>query len=170
MAGFVRWLALNQAMVNWDTYGWAPHNYYLYADPSDGGRFTWIPWDLNEALMDRSADGAAGPWTGADSVLLDEIGSDWPLIRYLLDDPVYGPLYRDELAAALDGPFALDSVTAKARQYHDLIAPYVTGDDGEQYPYSFLSSASDFDDSLTGAGGPEEHLAARHAAIGAALE
>ena len=31
--GFLRWLAHNQAMVNWDTYGWMTHNYYLYADP-----------------------------------------------------------------------------------------------------------------------------------------
>ena len=46
-------LALNQAMVNWDTYGRMTHNYYLYSDPSDD-RFTWIPWDLNEAILERN--------------------------------------------------------------------------------------------------------------------
>jgi len=38
--GFLRWLAINQAMENWDSYLCIPHNYYAYADPGDGGRGT----------------------------------------------------------------------------------------------------------------------------------
>jgi hypothetical protein len=64
---FVRWLAINQTLQNWDTYGVAWHNYYVYADPDDGGRLTWIPWDLNLVLSPGS--GAHTPL----SVLLDEV-------------------------------------------------------------------------------------------------
>ncbi len=44
---FLKWLAVNTAIENWDTYGMMAHNYYLYADPRDAGRLKWIPWDNN---------------------------------------------------------------------------------------------------------------------------
>src|SRR5690606_23240726 len=46
---FLHWLAINTVIENWDTYGGASHNYYLYNDPATG-QLTWIPWDHNEAL------------------------------------------------------------------------------------------------------------------------
>ena len=48
---FLRCLAMNQLMVNWDSYGQMNHNYYVYGDPSDQGRLVWFPWDLNEAML-----------------------------------------------------------------------------------------------------------------------
>ncbi len=33
---FLRWLATNTVIQNWDTYGVAYHNYYLYTDPTSG--------------------------------------------------------------------------------------------------------------------------------------
>jgi hypothetical protein len=47
---FLRWLAVNSVIENWDSYGRMAHNYYLYADPGDGGRLKWIPWDHNMAF------------------------------------------------------------------------------------------------------------------------
>jgi spore coat protein CotH len=47
---FLRWLAVNAAVQNWDTYGAMAHNYYLYGDPGQKGRLRWIPWDNNLAL------------------------------------------------------------------------------------------------------------------------
>jgi len=164
---FLRYLALNQAMMNWDTYGWMAHNYYLYADPSDNGRIVWIPWDMNEALLDR---GSQGPGAGADSVLLAEITTQWPLIRYVLDDPTYAAAYRAELVSVQDGAFAEATVHAKAQAYHDLIAPYATGADGETAPYTFLRNATEFSESVTGGSGINPHVTSRHNAITAALQ
>ncbi len=163
---FLVWLALNQSMVNWDTYGWMTHNYYIYADPTDG-RFTWIPWDLNESLMVRSGGGGMG--NNADSVLLDEIGSGWPLIRNVLDDHVYAAQYRQELDNAAAGAFAEDTVAARMQAAHDLIAPYVTGADGEQAPYTFLPNDAAFANSVDGSGGLLDHVEDRHDAVAAAL-
>jgi spore coat protein H len=50
---FLRWLAVNTAIQNWDAYGAMPHNYYLYADPAQNNRLRWIPWDHNFSLGAR---------------------------------------------------------------------------------------------------------------------
>ena len=47
---FLRWLAVNSSIGNWDAYGAMAHNYYLYGDPGRGGRLRWIPWDNNFAF------------------------------------------------------------------------------------------------------------------------
>ncbi|MBK9370494.1 MAG: CotH kinase family protein [Deltaproteobacteria bacterium] len=36
--GFLRWLAVNTVMVNWDQYGTMAQNHYVYGVPEDGGR------------------------------------------------------------------------------------------------------------------------------------
>ena len=47
---FLRYLAMNNLIGNWDSYGNMTHNYYLYGDPAESGRLVWIPWDFNEAM------------------------------------------------------------------------------------------------------------------------
>jgi spore coat protein CotH len=64
---FLRWLAVNTTIQNWDTYGIMTHNYYLYHDPSDN-LIKWIPWDNNEAFQD-------GKQGGALSINLSEVDS-----------------------------------------------------------------------------------------------
>jgi spore coat protein CotH len=81
---FLRWLAANLVMENWDTYGVMPHNFYLYRNPATQ-RFEWIPWDSNEALTSSSRSLGLGATA---------VTSSWPLIRYLLDDPGYAAQYR----------------------------------------------------------------------------
>ena len=46
---FMKWLATNTVIQNWDSYGIIGHNYYLYNDPYTN-KIVWIPWDNNEAL------------------------------------------------------------------------------------------------------------------------
>ncbi len=160
---YLRVLAINQTMVNWDTYGFMTHNYYVYADPTDEGRLTWFPWDLNEAML---VTGGGRGGTNPTSVMLDGVGSDWPMIRYLLDDPVYRAVYRDELEAFLEGGFAVDQVHALMEQYHAMIAPWVIGSEGENLPYSHLRSQQEFDDALSGGQTPlKPHVVNRHEAV-----
>jgi spore coat protein H len=163
---FLRLLAINQAMVNWDSYGCMPHNYYLYANPSDSHRLTWIPWDLNEALLPETRS-SCDPQT----VFFENTGDDWPVIRYLLDDPEYAELYRDELERALDGAFSVSSVTERIQAAHELIAPYVVGPTAvETAPYTFLGNEQDFTDSLRGnSDSLLDHVESRHTAVREAL-
>ena len=162
---FLRFLALNTAMVSWDTYGSIAHNYYLYGDPSDGGRLVWVPWDFNMSLALKLS-----PMGAVATVMHDEVTDKWPLIRYVLDDPTYRAAYRKELQAALDGALAIDKVQAAMDAAHTLIKPWVVGEKGEKAPYTLLSSSTAFEASLTtGSDALKPHIAARHATVKAAL-
>ena len=133
--GFLEWLAISSVIQNWDAYGSMSHNYYLYNDP-DTGQLTWISWDHNEAMSSEMGGGgglAGGRGPGNRSVSLDktEINENWPLIRYLLDDPVYYELYLDYLEETVEGPFNPDQMAEIYQTFADLIAPYAAADVGE---------------------------------------
>jgi len=137
---FLRWLAVSNAIVNWDSYGSMPHNYYLYHHSTRG--IVWIPWDHNETLIGSpgitgSVGVPPGPKAGL-SLTMNEVTPAWPLIRFLLDDTVYSARYRELLRAFRDQVFTTEAMDALFERYHALIAPWVTGPDGEQPGYTFL--------------------------------
>ena len=128
---FLEWLAISSVIQHWDAYGSMSHNYYLYHDP-DSGQLRWISWDHNQAMSEGMGDrGGRGP--GNRSVSLDraEVNDNWPLIRYLLDDPVYYARYLDYLAETVAGPFDPDEMAETYQSLADLIEPYATEDVGE---------------------------------------
>ena len=84
---FLKWFAANNVLQNWDTYGVMPHNYYLYRNP-DTQLFEWIPWDNNEALVSNPR---------CLSLSASEVTSQWPILRYLLDDSNYAEQYRQNV-------------------------------------------------------------------------
>ena len=135
--GFLKWLATNTVMQNWDTYGIMSHNYYLYHNPSND-LITWIPWDNNEALNDGKRGGAL-------SISLSETTNSWPLIRYLVDDELYRVKYSSYIEETINGAFEPSKMIARYQELKNLIQSYVTGDEGEIKGYTFLSSSSDFD-------------------------
>jgi spore coat protein H len=147
--GFIRWLAVNTVVQNWNTYGNVAYNYYLYNNPSTG-KLTWIPWNNNMALSDgmgRGMGGGGGFGDGTTSSLdLENISSDWPLIRYLMDDPVYHIYYVTYVSGAINGAFNPAKMTTTYQTLHDLIAPYVAS---EIVGYTNLFSVEAFDNSLT---------------------
>jgi spore coat protein H len=135
---FIKWLAANTVIQNWDTYGKMSHNYYLYNDPS-AGKLTWIPWDNNESLC-------PGKEGGALSLPLSEVTEGWPLIRFLIDDDSYNNIYRGYTASFINGPFSvsffdqiIDNQTLLIRKS---AKAEVTG-------YTFLPSPSVFDQAVT---------------------
>jgi len=138
--GFLHWLALNTVVEDWDTYGRMSHNYYLYANPKNDSRFTWIPWDHSFAFMSGQSA----------SISLSEITEQWPLIRYLLDDPTYLEIYKGYVAQAAAKEYTPAWAEPRFQAAHDLIAPYVTGAEGEKTGYTFLSAPAAFDDELQG--------------------
>lgn len=101
--GFLAYLAVNQVVQNWDTYGNIGHNYYLYNDPATG-LLTWIPWDHNMAL--NANVGVREPL----SISLDEVTEQWPLIRYLLDDAVYHAHYVADVKTFIATVFDPDAL------------------------------------------------------------
>ena len=132
--GFLKYLAVNGIIQNWDTYGRMPHNYYLYNDP-DTGKLTWIPWDNNEALQ----EGKLGGSLALD--FSDLSNSEWPLIAKIYADDVYKAQYDLYLSEVISYAFETSNIQATYDYYSTLIAPYATT---ELSGYSFLESDSDF--------------------------
>ena len=65
------------------------------------------------------------------SLGMDEVGQNWPLIRYLLDDPVYHSRYIDYLEKTINGAFNPDKLVEKCQKLAELIAPYAAKETGE---------------------------------------
>lgn len=118
---FMQWLAVNIVIQNWDTYGAMAHNFYLYNDESTG-LLTWIPWDNNEALSDGGRNNNNG------SLDLTGTGNEWPLISFLINDPVYHSLYVTYVQETIAVVFEPVRMTAIYETLHELITPYVNGE------------------------------------------
>jgi len=153
---FLQWLAANTAMQNWDTYGIMTHNYYLYNHPANG-LLTWIPWDNNEAFQE-------GKQGGALSLSLSEVGSNWPLIRYLINVDEYRQIYEDYLLEFTEGVFAPDKMIALYSQYQELLKEYAYA---ESSPYTFIYSDASFDAAIDVM---KNHVQARATAIQSYLQ
>jgi spore coat protein CotH len=160
---FLKWLAVDTIMQNWDTYGSMAHNYYLYTNPTTG-RVTWIPWDNNMSLSagrggGRGDTGKNGMGGGARELDLAAVTDQWPLIRYLADDSVYMAKYQQYLQETITSVFVPQKMAEIYQTYHDLIAPYVTS---EVTGYTQLESIETFEQSVEGL---IQHANSRYTAV-----
>ncbi|PKQ62299.1 hypothetical protein BZG02_13380 [Labilibaculum filiforme] len=135
--GFLKWLAANTVIQNWDTYGNMTHNYYLYNDPSTS-QLTWIPWDNNEALQ-------YGKLSGSLSLSLNEVSSSWPLIRYLINDDEYKQVYEDYLLQFVNEVLIPANMSETYSTYYNLLKDYAYA---EQSGYTYISYDSEFDQAV----------------------
>jgi spore coat protein H len=177
---FLRWLALNTLVGNNDAYGGlSAHNYYLYGSPRHRDRLFWIPWDHDLAIPSGTGGIGGGigggpvglPGGGADTLDLfhSRIGAEWPLIRRLLDDPVYRATYRGSLEELLNSVLEPARVTARIRAEYDRIVPYVVGAERESAERSFAGTAAQFEAAAIGPSGVAALLQSRATAARAAL-
>jgi spore coat protein H len=135
---FLKYLAVNTIVQNWDTYGRMTHNYFLYNNP-DTEKLTWIPWDNNEALQE-------GKQGGSLSLNFSELNaSSWPLIGYLYQDAVYKAKYDAYLQEVITGAFNVNTMQATYASYSALIEPFVTS---ELEGYTFLDNDTDFQSAI----------------------
>lgn len=154
---FLKYLAVNTVIQNWDTYGRMTHNYYLYNNPTTN-KLTWIPWDNNEALQTGKQGGSLSlNFSGLNA-------SEWPLISYLYQDPVYKAKYDTYVQEVVDGPFETSSMQALYISYGDLIEPYATA---EVRGYTFLNSSTSFQSAITTL---KSHVSSREAAVSSYLK
>lgn len=136
---FLKYLAINTIIQNWDTYGIMTHNYFLYNNP-ETSKLTWIPWDNNEALQDGNRGGAYSlAFTGL-SV------TSWPIIGYMYNDDVYKAKYNSYVEEIIGDAFETSKMQALYTTYATLIEPYATS---EVSGYTFLESSSDFQSAIT---------------------
>lgn len=133
MDDYLKYMAVNFTIQNWDTYGRMTHNYYMYNDPSTG-QLNWIPWDNNEAFDE-------GKQGGALSIDLSDATDEWPLLSYIIADATYEAQYKDHLRDFIDNHFNTGNMASTYSTYSSLIQSSVNAETSD---YSYLSSASDF--------------------------
>lgn len=117
--GFLEWLGIAAVVGHGDTYGLAYHNFYLYNNP-ETGRLTWFSWDHNLTFRKDIQH----------LVTFDKsnVTDAWPLIRYLLDDPVYWERYVELMRQNFATVLAPEAMIAKIRAHAELIKPVATQD------------------------------------------
>lgn len=136
---FLKYLAVNTVIQNWDTYGRMTHNYYLYNNP-DTQRLTWVNWDNNEALQ-------KGNMQGALNLDFSNLSTDqWPLIEYLYADETYKAKYDAFVKETIEGPFETSHIQSLYASYASILEPYATS---ENQGYTFLRSSSDFQTAIS---------------------
>lgn len=165
---FIKYLTVNNAIVNWDSYGIMAHNYYLYNHSVK--KLTWIPWDHNESLsgspgITGTSGGSGLPGPGGRSGLslsMNEVGTDWPLIKYIASDEVYLSKYKTSLKQFRESIFTETAINKLIDQYSNMIAPFAIGADGEKPGYTYLTSSSSF---TSGISDLKTHVIARRKLI-----
>jgi len=153
---FLKWLAANTVIQNWDTYGNMSHNYFIYNNP-ENNLLTWIPWDNNEALQ-------YGKQSGSLSLSLEEVGSNWPLISYLINEDEYKDQYQIYLQEFIEQVFVPGDMISRYSKYYELLKDYAYA---EVSGYSYIYSDSYFDNAVDEL---KEHVQTRNDAVVSYLE
>lgn len=135
--GFLKYLAVNNTIQNWDTYGKMSHNYYLYHDPKDG-LIKWIVWDNNEAFQ-------TGKQGGAVSFGMSEVGTDWPLLNFLIADATYESTYKKHINSFITSSFANSRMSAIYSSQQSLLS---TSAGAEGSGYSYVNGVANFNSAI----------------------
>jgi spore coat protein H len=124
VAGFLKWLAVSTAIMNWDAYGGLAHNYFLF---NDRGVFRFITYDFGWSFDYQMATAGIVSRT---SVWYDQAAGGffnfgpYPLIDNLLADKLYCEEYRKHMVAAIaaNGPAGVKSFQEKVDRFAKMVA------------------------------------------------
>jgi spore coat protein H len=168
---FIKYLVVNNAIVNWDSYGNKAHNYYLYNHSVK--KLTWIPWDHNEALSGSPGitgststttgpSGAPGGGHNPLSLSMNEVTSSWPLLKFVATDEVYFSKYKEYLKWFNEKIFTEPAIHGLIDKYFNMITPYAIGSNGEQTGYTYIINNASYTNTFTAL---KTHISNRKALI-----
>ena len=154
--GFLKWLAANKAMQNWDSYGQSARNYYLYNNPANG-LLTWIPWDNNEALFSNGDKGSLDF-----NFQLED--NNWPLIKNIIEQAEYKNQYDNYLHEFITEVFSPEKMNKTYSKYIKMLRPFIKHETDNSF---FLQNTADFDNAVTYL---KKHVINRNSAVDAYLQ
>ncbi|GAB2612849.1 hypothetical protein GCM10027035_06550 [Emticicia sediminis] len=138
---FLKYLAVNNTVGNWDNYGQVMHNYFL---ANTEGVLRWIPYDLNLSFQMKG-----GLNRTALTMEMNEVGSQWPLIRYLIDDPEYFNFYKAAVKDFVEKYFTPTTMNEYIKKHKTILAPSFAATEIEKPPYSFLQNPQSFEKAVS---------------------
>ncbi len=98
--GFLNWLAVSTAIVNWDAYGGLAHNYFMF---NDSGTFKWITydfgWSFDYSMLQIVGQNRTSIWYDGTGGFMSF--GPYPLVKNLLADKTYCETYRKHMVAAV---------------------------------------------------------------------
>jgi spore coat protein CotH len=138
--GFLKYLAVNNTIQNWDTYGLMTHNYYLYNDPLIG-KLRWVVWDNNEAFTSGTGNRQAL------SLGMSEVDDSWPLISYLIANADYETTYKSYVKSFVNSSFTSSRMSGIYTSQESLL---LNSAENEESGYTFLTGGvSSFNSAVT---------------------
>jgi spore coat protein CotH len=157
----LRYLAVNTALVNLDSYQGTGADYWLYAD---AGIFKIIPWDVNQSFGAESCGCRPADIIGL-PIEEPTCGpvADRPLIGRLFDNAMHLEEYRTLLTRFIDVPAHPDVMRATIMGLANRIRPFVEAD-----PTAFTDAAA-FEQAVAMDGDLMGFIEARAAAMRAQL-
>ncbi|NOQ74955.1 MAG: T9SS type A sorting domain-containing protein [Crocinitomix sp.] len=131
MNNYLRVLAADVLMYNWDSYYDHGRNFYMYYD-SLAGAFQWIPWDYNLAFS-----------TTETNIVVDYDG--WmaepkPLVLNVMESEIYREQYFNHLCVLIDNYFSLENLGTYIDETKALISEAVNEDPNKYYTTTQFNS------------------------------
>ncbi|MCA9525622.1 MAG: CotH kinase family protein, partial [Myxococcales bacterium] len=120
---FFRYWAVESLIWHRDGYSGNANNYFVYADPADGGRFMWLPWGPDAAFQ---ADNRAN--------VPDSVMASGAMTFRLYQNPPTQARYHEALLAALDDVWDVEDLAAEAARVAAIITPELPA--GERAAYA----------------------------------
>jgi Ca2+-binding EF-hand superfamily protein len=106
---FLRFLAANVVLSNFDSFIGLGHNYYIYLHPKTN-RFVWIPWDMN--LSFGSFGMAGSPEQLTDLSIRKPCMGEHRMVERMLAIKEYDAIYRKHLRELTTTAFAPEKMHA----------------------------------------------------------
>lgn len=113
---FARAWATEVLIGHWDSYTANTNNFYMYANPSDGGRFHMVPWGIDAILEGESPFGAGSPTS---------VTAESALSHHIYTNEDGQDRYFAALDSLLEETWDEDALLARLDEMEDLTGPYL---------------------------------------------
>jgi len=127
---FLTFWAMEVLVWHRDGYASNTNNFYIYADPTDGNRFHFLPWGTDDILHDNWRD------FGAPN---DSVFATGLLARRIYEHPEGQAMYLARLDELLDTVWQEEVLAARVEEMAAVVAPHVHPDEASAFERSVAS-------------------------------
>ena len=140
---YLRAIALDVFLGNWDGPIYNKNNFYLYHN-TKSNRLEYIPYDLDNTL---GIDWMGRDWGTRDIYDWQNHGESRPIYTKMMENPDFREMYSQYMNELLNDTISGSSLENRILALKEMIAPYVAND--PYYPLDYGYTFQDFNDSYT---------------------
>ena len=136
---FLHWLAANHILANLDSYTGMGHNGYIYA--FEKNRFTFIPWDMNEAFGKFTYGRSQAQMEGLD--IFRPFIRNKALIDRVLGNKSWRALYLEKVRSLMKGACSEKNIITKIQAANKRIGAAVRAEEQPEHPLAEFDGSLD---------------------------